>query len=273
MNRKLLCTTLLLLPLPLLAADNCPHARPIDLTLDLAGIETLRFVTNAHDLAVNGGGSGTVSGRACASSAALLDQLQIVQRRDGNTLTVELQRNAPRSSLTWGKSRADITATAAIPARLPVELVVGSGDAAVDGVARLDAAIGAGDVAARNIPGPVQLKVGSGDVTLQDTGALTVSSIGSGDLIARNIRGALEIGAIGSGDARITGVAGPAHLGTLGSGDVTLVDIGGDVSAGSIGSGDLEVRNVRGDLRVEHVGSGDVRRSGVTGKVSVPRGH
>lgn len=238
------------------AAEECRHQEPRTLTLDLKGVDSVSIQLRNHDLRLRGtapGSGGAVRGRACASSAELLKDLTVTQRREGSKLLIDVGRpEGINLGGMFGRNRyAYLDLGMAFPKTLPVELDVGSGDADVDGVARLSARTGSGDLDVRRVAGRLDASVGSGDIEASDVGALRIESVGSGDLKASNVRGDASIGSIGSGDAEIR-------------------DVDGSVEVGSIGSGDLTINNVRGDLRVRRVGSGDVSHSGVRGKVEVP---
>ena len=269
----ILCTLLLALP-ALAQADEpqCKFSAPRELKLDLAGARSVLFEVNHNDLHVQGtpGTTGSASGRACASSAERLKDLTVTQRRAGDKLVVTLARK--NDGFWFGNTYAYLDIRASVPAGLPVELDVGSGDVDATGVAALKVDTGSGDIKGRDIKGPVSAKAGSGDITFDRIGALKVVSIGSGDFRARQVGGPVEVGVVGSGDLELSDVAGPVKIDTVGSGDVDVRTVkGGGVSVGSIGSGDLTVRDIDGDLVVRHKGSGDINHGGVRGRVSVPK--
>ena len=220
------------LPIPVFAGD-CDHVRNIDLALELDGIETVAFDVGSHDLEVRTaqGTAATLRGRACASSESALDELRVVQEREGSTLEVRLERDDGIAWNLFGNRYASLDVTATLPRDMAVRVDVGSGDALVAGVASLRTSVGSGDLQASGIPGPVAVDVGSGDVQLEDIGALRVESIGSGDVTAARVRG-------------------DASVGSIGSGDFDLYGAGGNVQVGSVGSGDAGLRNV--DLPADH---------------------
>lgn len=267
-----LCTMLLLLPLAARADEpQCKSSEARSLKLDLAGVKRVLFEVNHHDLHVKGvpGSGGAASGRACASNADLLEQLTLTQHKSGDQLVVTLARKS--GGWSFGNTYAYLDIRAEVPANLPVQLDVGSGDADVEGVASLALETGSGDINGRDIKGAVSAKAGSGDVQLERIGALKVESIGSGDFRARQINGAAEVGGVGSGDLDLIDVQGNVHIGNVGSGDVDVRAVKGNVTVDSIGSGDVTTRDIDGNLTVKRKGSGDVNRSGVRGKISVPR--
>ncbi|NYZ64133.1 DUF4097 family beta strand repeat-containing protein [Luteimonas deserti] len=253
--------------------DKCRHTEARELTLDLAGVRTVRFDIGASKLRVEGAGSPdtVLRGRACASSDGLLQRLVLDQSKSGDTLTVRLRRETSGSMGWFANNYAYLDLTGQVPSGMLVQAVVGSGDAWVTGVSAASADVGSGDAELRRIAGRATVKVGSGDVTVDDAGELKVLSIGSGDVGAANVRGPVEVGSIGSGDFSLKGAGGDVRIGSLGSGDIDLRDVTGNVSVGSIGSGDLDVHGVSGNLDVASKGSGDVGARDVRGTVTIPR--
>jgi hypothetical protein len=86
-----LIASLLLLPLTAHAADRpCKASQPRSLQLDFKGIDTVVFEIggNAIDVRAAAGDSGRIEGQACASDAAYLPRLTLVQERVGDKLVV-----------------------------------------------------------------------------------------------------------------------------------------------------------------------------------------
>ncbi|AIF47217.1 DUF4097 family beta strand repeat-containing protein [Dyella japonica] len=252
--RRLFLAVLLFVPLAS-QAEDCKHEAPRNLTLDLAGVREVEVDLHSHELHLtgsDGANGGTVTGRACASDAKLLDDLTVTQRREGDRLIVEAGGHSRINISLFGHSSTSLKLDMQMPSQIPVVLNVGSGDAWVTGLKKLTTQVGSGDVHVSRIGGPFGLSIGSGDVDANDVDSLDVGSVGSGDL-------------------KINGVRGDARVGSIGSGDVSLRNVGGNVRVDTLGSGDLVVRDVQGDLTVGAKGSGDINHSGIKGKVSVPR--
>ena len=252
--RRFIPALLLLVPLAS-HADECKYEAPRNLTLDLAGVREVEVDLHSHDLHLtgnDGSGSGSVTGRACASDPKLLEDLTVTQRREGDRLIMEAGGHSRINISLFGHSSTSLKLDMQLPSQIPVVLNVGSGDAWVTGVKKLSTQVGSGDVHVSKIDGPFALSVGSGDVDANDVGSLDAGSIGSGDL-------------------KVNGVRGDARVGSIGSGDVTLRNVSNNVRVDTLGSGDLVIRDVQGDLTVGAKGSGDISHSGVKGKVSVPR--
>ncbi|MEO5828935.1 MAG: DUF4097 family beta strand repeat-containing protein [Rhodanobacter sp.] len=255
--RRLLIVALLFAPMACLASTPCKYEAPRNLQLDLAGVHGIQIDVHSHDLHLAGGDSNkglTLTGRACASTQAVLDKLQVTQRRDGDRLLLDIGGDGGgfTFNLFGSNSYASLEVTMQMPANLPVTIRVGSGDADVAGVQQLQASVGSGDLHVRQLSGALGVSVGSGDIEATDIGSL-------------------DLGSVGSGDFKAEGIKGDARVGSIGSGDVTLRKVGGSVRADTLGSGDLQVNDVGGDFSLGAKGSGDVNHSAVKGKVSVPR--
>ena len=253
---KLLTCALLLTPAFAHAGDECKFKAPRNAAIDLAGVHTLVIDLGQHNLHLNGTPASTarLSGRACASSQDRLNQLRVTQRREGDRLILTAESVSSNWSINlFGVSRyAYLDLRLDIPANLPVELAVGSGDADVVGIARLSSRTGSGDLHVHGISGRFDAQVGSGDIEADGIGEIHVASVGSGDFKAHDVRGDVQIGSIGSGSAG-------------------LRKVGGNVVVDSIGSGDLSVDGIAHDLHVRKVGSGDVNHNAVAGRVDIPR--
>lgn len=292
MRTLIACTALLLLPLSALAADapNCRFSAPRSLSLDTTGISKVVVEVNQHTLKVAASGTGgKLDGRACASSEDVLKDLVLDQRRSGNTLLVSLRRDGKQGNWSVGSNYAWLDIRGSLPANLPLQFKVGSGDAEIDNAQSLYLAVGSGDAHARRVRGELVATVGSGDIDVDGAGSLDVASVGSGDLKARGIGGNVRIGTVGSGDVEVSNVRGNLRLETLGSGDVDFRDVSGNVDVGTVGSGEVKLGSIggsvdvrshssgdiivngAGSLTVGHSGSGDVQHSGVRGAVNLPR--
>ncbi|MXV07651.1 DUF2807 domain-containing protein [Xanthomonas sp. LMG 9002] len=272
MRKTLILCALLSLP-AVAMADDCKYSEPRELKLDLAGVKTVLLDVQQNDLKLSGASAGdsTLRGRACASDADMLKELTLRQRHDGDTLVVTLKHEGKIHGISVGNRYAYLNVAGSIPANLPVQLQLGSGDAEISGVASLDAKIGSGDLHAQGLRGAVSATVGSGDIELRKVGSVALPTLGSGDVKADQVGGDVKVGTVGSGDLTVHGVRGSVQVDSLGSGDVQLRDVGGSVAVQTVGSGDLDVGNVGGNLSVQKVGSGDVTHRGVRGSVNLPK--
>lgn len=251
--RRILASLLLLIPLAGLASERCEFQAPRNLQLDLAGVHTVQFVVNSFDLHVTGNAHATgldLHGRACASERSRLDDLTVSQRREGDQLIIELGGGHTHMFNIFGSFYANLDVSVQLPANLPVNVEVGSGDADVTGVHDLDSHVGSGDLHVHDIAGRFASGVGSGDIVADNVGSLALGSVGSGDFTASGVRGDARVGSIGSGDVHLRRVGGSVHVDTLGSGDLGVDDVGGDFTLGAKGSGDVSHAGVKGKVQV-----------------------
>jgi hypothetical protein len=253
--RRLFTAALLLAPFAAFATTPCKYEAPRNLQLDLAGVRAVQIELHSQDLHLTGSASArglTLTGRACASEKAALDDLQVTQRREGDQLLLDIGGGNHFSLNLFGNSYANLEVTVQLPSNLPVTLDVGSGDADVSGVQQLQSNVGSGDLHVRQIAGKFSSSVGSGDVNAIDIGSMALGSVGSGDFKAVGIKGDAGVGSIGSGDVELRNVGGNVHADTLGSGDLTVAEVGGDFSLGAKGSGDVNHSGVKGKTSVPH---------------------
>ncbi|HMM66369.1 MAG TPA: DUF4097 family beta strand repeat-containing protein [Dokdonella sp.] len=271
---RLILASSLLLVSATAFASNCEHQADRSFNVDRADIKTLVAKLGSTDLRLRGVAGLArieVQARACASNAGDLDRLTVSQRRDGDRLVIETERN--RGSYTFslfGSSYAYLELEIRVPATLAVDVDTGSGDVDARGLESLRYEAGSGDLIVENIAGELVADVGSGDVEGSDVGRFHLVSTGSGDFNLRDIHGDVEVGGVGSGDLTFRKVGGSVQIDRVGSGDVDLYEVGGDVSVDSIGSGDLHAVDVRGNLTVKSSGSGDISHRNIGGRVDVP---
>lgn len=271
--KSLLLAALLLTP-ALAHAEECRYSAPRNASFDLAGVHAIVVELGRHDLHLNGAATAVakLGGRACASSPERLAGLQIKQRREGDRLILSAQSDENGNYFGIFFSRyAYLDLQLDVPANLPVEIEVGSGDAWVRNVAQLKLGVGSGDVEIAGVRGRFDARVGSGDVKASDVGETHVATIGSGDFSVRQARGDVSVGSIGSGDFAAERVQGNLSIGSIGSGEANVRGIAGSVAVDSIGSGDLNADTVGHDLRVASLGSGGIEHKGVSGKVEIPK--
>lgn len=286
----------LLLTSQLLAADDCRFTAERAAELPVDGIARLIVRAGAGSLEVVGDSgirSVRAHGTACASSEALLEQVQIRLERRGDDLVLRaMPREASVDPRAWfgGSHRLDLTV--ALPAGLAVDIEDGSGDARIANVGAahiVDAAgsleiehvrggvnvrDGSGQLTIRDIDGPVRIEDGSGDIVVSKiTGDVIVANDGSGAIDMEEIKGNVTIGSDGSGDISIAHVTGSVRIENDGSGGIFVRFVQHDVSIEEDGSGDIVVENVQGDLTIGEPGSGDVEHRDVRGRVSIAGGN
>lgn len=270
--RTMILASVMLFSAPVLAMD-CKHQADRSFNVDAAGLKTLEARLGATDLRLRGVPGLTqveVRARACASDPADLERLRIDQRRDGDRLVIDADRDTFYNVFFFMTSYAWLELEIRVPDSLAVVIDGGSADINARDIASLEHNGGSGDLSVDHVSGRLAVDVGSGDVDADDVGELMVTSVGSGDVTVRKIAGNATVGRVGSGDLYLRGVGGSVQVDRVGSGDVNFYDVSGDVAVGSVGSGDVLVDGVRGNFRVDSIGSGDIIQHGVTGKVDIP---
>lgn len=249
--RRLFFACFLLLPAAAFAAAPCKFQAQRNLQINLAGIKAVQIELHSHTMHINGVPAAqglSLSGHACASDAAAMKGLLVTQQRVGDQLLLDVGGDTHAAFTLFGSSYAYLDLSVHLPVGMPIALHVGSGNATVTNVQRLQGSVNSGDLHVRRVSGSYTASVGSGDIDASDLGSLEIGSIGSGDFKAERIKGDVKIGIIGSGDVLLRRVGGSVRADTLGSGGLNVKDVGGDLSLGAKGSGDVNHARVKGRL-------------------------
>ena len=229
--------------------EQCKFAAERALTLDTRGIEKLEIVGRGGDLKVRTGSATTISasGRACASSAALLERTQIRSTREGGNARVFVQIPDEPGDLDDG-GYATLDLAVQVPAGLGIEITDTSGDVDAQGIKLARITDSSGDIEVRDSSGDLEVSDSSGDLSFTAIdGALTVSD-SSGDLqvdTARSVRVVRD----SSGDLRIVRVSGDVTIENDSSGDIVVDDVGGNVEVVTDSSGERRIEHVKGTIR------------------------
>lgn len=231
-------------------AETCPHEADRSAEASLDGIEQVEIRAKAGDLHIEGKKGAellSATGRACASTTGMLEEIQITTERVGNTLRIVAVMPNNKG---WNK-KAHLDLEVRLPADLPVTVDDTSGDVLVEGITLNRVNDGSGDLRVQGSSGTLHLEDGSGDIKISDH---------LGDVKLED----------GSGDVRIVSVSGSVLVLEDGSGDLNLIDIGGSAEVKDDGSGDIFADGIQGDFIVGDAGSGDVHHKKVKGRVDVP---
>ena len=249
--RRLFIAVLLLAPASVFAAAPCKYQAPRNLQVNLAGVRAVEIDVHSHNLHLTASEATQkliITGHACSSDKAVMNSLQVTQKLTGDQLLIEIGANSQAPSNLFGSSYAYLDINMQLPARIPLTLGVGSGNATVSGVQQLQSHVNSGDLHVRHTSGKFAASLGAGDIDANDIGSLDLSSVGSGDVKIEGIKDDAKIGSIGSGDVMLRRVGGSVHADTLGSGDLGVKDVGGSFSLGAMGSGDVTHARVKGKL-------------------------
>lgn len=230
--------------------DSCRFEAERNGTVDAGGAALLELVARAGSLVVEGH-AGTsevrVRGRACASSQALLDEIELVAERRGNDIRVE----ARMADNGWTRtSYAALHLVVEVPEGIAAEIEDSSGPIEIRGLGDLRLTDGSGSIRIDGLEGSLRLRDGSGSIDIKDTKGDVDIDDGSGTLVLRDVGGSVDI-RDGSGSVDVRGVGGSVQL--------------------SDGSGSIYAADVTGDLTVARDGSGDVRFDRIGGSVRTPR--
>lgn len=239
------------LPLAAQDQDQCRHEAQRSATVEAGGARRILVEAGAGSLKIEGKPgltSVTIRGRACASSADLLEEIQLSARRDGGDVVVKANN---RDNDGWnfrGNEYARLDVVMEVPARIAAEIDDGSGsiDLSNLGAVRIDD--GSGEIVADNLQGDVDIEDGSGEIRLIDvTGRVTIED-GSGEIELRNIGGAIDIDD-GSGEIDIRGARNSVRVSDA-SGSIDVVDVDGDFIVTADGSGSIDYDNVKGRVDI-----------------------
>jgi hypothetical protein len=228
--------------------DPCKFSAERRLSLEGTGLEELEIVGRGGDLQVRPGSTARVdaSGRACASSAAMLGRTQIRGSREGARARVFVQVPDDAGELDSGYATLNLVVNA--PAGVAIRITDTSGDVDVEGVRLVQITDSSGDVEVRGTTGDLEINDSSGDLELIDIdGALTLTD-SSGDITVGTAR-SVHVLRDSSGDIRVDGVKGDVVIDDDSSGDIYVDDIGGNVAVVSDSTGERSIGNVRGSVR------------------------
>jgi len=254
-------------------ADECKFSADRSATIDAAGAKKIVITAGAGDLKVHGraGRNGVqANARACASTQALLDQIQLESRREGDVLYLRTALPAPNSGMLGFNRYATLDLDVVLPASIDTQIEDSSGDMELTGLASAVVTDSSGDIDIEHIAGRLDLTDSSGDIEIEDVGGPLSVQDSSGNIEIENVRGAVEIPLDSSGNIRIEQVAGGVHVRNDSSGDIAIRRVQGDVIIDSDGSGDIVVDDVSGKLVVGADSSGNIRHTRVQGAVQLP---
>jgi Toastrack DUF4097 len=253
MNPRLLPLALLgLLSLPVTTfADdgNCRYTVRHRATLDAAGATKVEVMARAGSLRVkpDPGGALVAEGKACASSQALLDEIQLRTRREGDVLRVFVQM--PGEMQGMGIFYASLDLVISVPGDLPVDITDTSGEMTVDRVRLERIRDSSGDIVVRNVRGDFEIEDSSGDLRIEDAEGKVQIDDSSGDIVVRGAAG-VHIVVDSSGDIDIERVSGDVRVERDSSGDILIAGVGGNVEVLADGSGKVRVSDTKGTIRV-----------------------
>ena len=253
-------------------AEDCKHTA--HRTANSAGPDIERVVIEARagDLVVSGGEGRdvTVEGRACASTAELLDGSKLEIRRDGNTVYVRTVLPDISDALFGFNRYAYIDVTVAVPKTATLKIDDSSGDMDVSDVQAATVTDSSGDQRLERIAGDLDVSDSSGEIKIANVGGELRLKDSSGDVDVDGVQGDVVVDIDSSGDLDIRRVTGSVHVRTDSSGDIEIQDVKRDVLIDEDSSGGIRVLEVGGNFTVGSDGSGGIHYERVAGAVRLP---
>lgn len=238
---------------PLLAqhSEECRHEAQRTATVAAAGARNLIVNAGAGSLKIEGKAGldrVLIRGRACASSAGLLEDLQLRAERSGSEVHVESVRREDNSWSLTGNRYAYLHIVIEVPARMAAAISDGSGNIEIVNLGAVTITDGSGEIEGINLHGDVRVRDASGGITFSDVAGAVNIHDGSGPIDLRNVGGQVQI-VDGSGEIGVRGARNSVRI-SDGSGNIDVSDVSGNLTVESDGSGGIEHANVRGTVDI-----------------------
>lgn len=231
--------------------EQCRHEAQRSATVEAGGAGRVTVKAGAGSLRVEGKAGldrVIIRGRACASDAGLLEEVELRASRNGSDVVVESMQRDQGWSFT-GNRYARLDLVIEVPARMAAQIADGSGSIDISNLGAVRITDGSGEINGNDLHGDVRIKDGSGTIGLTGvTGTVSIHD-GSGSIHLRDIGGMVDI-TDGSGEIDVRGTRSSVRV--------------------SDGSGGIEVADVAGDFTVTRSGSGGIGYSSVKGSINIP---
>lgn len=253
-------------------ADDCKHTAHRTASSAGPDIERVVIEARAGDLDVQGGDSRDVSvdGRACASTAELLEESKLEIRREGTTVYVRTVLPDIQDSF-FGLGRyAYMDVRVSVPKSATLKIDDSSGDMDVADVQAATITDSSGDQTLENIAGDLDVSDSSGEIKILKVGGGLRLRDGSGEVDVDGVQGDVMVEVDTSGDLDIRHVSGGVHVRNDSSGDIEIQDVKRDVLIDEDSSGGIRVQDVGGNFTVGSDGSGGIHFDRVAGQVHLP---
>ena len=238
-------------PAAVTAQHECRHEADRSANLDASGVRLLELAAGSGSLKIEGKAGLNrivIRGKACASDADLLEEIQLETRREGSSMVVRANIRDDRFQRNWRENTyARLDVVIEVPAGLAAEIEDGSGEIDLRNLGALRLKDGSGSIVADNLAA-AEIEDGSGNIRLVDVAGAVEIEDGSGAVELTNIGGLVEI-EDGSGEIEIRGVRNSVRI-TDGSGAISVRDIAGDFTVDDDGSGSIDYDDVRGRVDI-----------------------
>lgn len=230
--------------------QQCRHEAQRSANIDAAGARLLTVKAGAGSLRIEGkAGSNRVviRGRACASDAGLLEEIELRADRRGSDVVVEAMHRDRGWSFT-GNRYASLDLVIEVPARMAAEIADGSGSIDISGLGAVSITDGSGEIIGNDLDGDVRIRDGSGSIKLTGLGGAVNIHDGSGSIELRDVAGLIDI-TDGSGEIDVRSARNSVRI-TDGSGGIDVADVDGDFTVSRGGSGGIGYSNVKGRVDI-----------------------
>ena len=228
--------------------EECRFTALREATVEAVDVARVQVIAGAGTLRIEGKPGlrqARIRGTACASDKALLEDIELTTRRDGNDLVVFAN---DRDLELRNREYARLNVVIEVPEFIAAAIADSSGDIELAGLGSVDVKDGSGDISARGIRGNVTIEDNSGSIKLSDVNGDVSVEDGTGEIQLADVAGAVDI-RDGSGSILLQRVSRSAAI-TDGSGDIDVDGVGGNLTVRSDGSGDIDYRAVRGTIRL-----------------------
>ena len=232
-------------------ADQCRHSADRSSNIAVSGARMLELESGSGSVEIVGKAGLThvhIRGKACASSADLLEETKLEVSREGGSIVVRANVRDGKNNFSWRNNEyARLDIIVEVPAGIAAEIRDGSGSLDIShlGAVRIDD--GSGEITASDITS-LQIEDGSGEIRVSDVSGAVDIEDGSGEIELRNIGGNIDI-EDGSGEIDIR-VARQGIRISDSSGSIDVADVGGDFVVANDGSGGIDYDNVRGRVDI-----------------------
>lgn len=236
------------------AANECKFEREFELSLDVAGSESLEVIARAGTLTITGTDRSDevlISGRACASEEDWVEAAAI-DTRGGDRARIEV--NLPDVDggwSLWGDRYAHLDLDLRVPAELHLDIRDSSGSMDLVGIGSADIKDSSGSIEIEDAAGPLSVQDSSGSISISRVrGDVTIESDSSGSIRGEDIGGSVLVKRDSSGSIRFSDVTGDFTVERDSSGEIVARDVGGDFTVLKDGSGGIHHENVDGDVSI-----------------------
>lgn len=240
--------------------DECRHEAQRTADVDAGGARELIIKAGAGSLRIEGKAGlnrVVIRGRACASDAQMLEEIELRADRRGSDVVVEAMQRDRGWSFT-GNRYARLDLVIEVPARIAAEIEDGSGSINVSNLGAVSITDGSGEIVGNDLHDAVRIRDGSGSIELTSVAGAVDIHDGSGSIHLRDIGGLIDV-TDGSGEIDVRGARNSVRI-SDGSGGIEVADVDGDFTVTRSGSGGIGYSNVKGrvdipDRRVRRTGS------------------